>query len=179
MPDPKGRNPTGYPMTMHTPCTLSIRKADSLDAGQVGDLAAELWPHHEPASLHAEFRELLLNEDAAVFMLFDGTIPAGFAQCQLRHDYVEGASGSPVGYLEGLYIRPPYRKQGMAERLLERCQDWAVKKGCTEFASDCGLDNRQSLAFHLRTGFTEANRIICFVKKLSSARHSDNLAPQG
>ena len=46
------------------------------------------------------------------------------------------------------------------------CQDWAGNLGCREFASDCELDNAESLAFHLKCGFAEANRLICFAKKL-------------
>jgi len=85
---------------------------------------------------------------------------------QLRHDYVEGTSTSPVGYLEGIYVRPAYRKQGMARKLVSACEAWAREKGCREFASDCLLDNRDSLAFHLALGFMEAGRIICFTKDL-------------
>ena len=90
----------------------------------------------------------------------------GFAQCQLRHDYVEGTEGSPVGYLEGGYVEPEYRMQGCARALLQACESWAREMGCREFASDCELANRESLHFHLSAGFQEANRIICFVKEL-------------
>ena len=90
----------------------------------------------------------------------------GFAQCQLRRDYVEGCSTSPVGFLEGIYVEPSARRLGVAQALLRACEDWARNAGCTEFASDCELPNTDSLAFHLRLGFTEANRIICFIKKL-------------
>ncbi len=38
--------------------------------------------------------------------------------------------------------------------------------GCREFAGDCELGNTDSLGFHLSMGFAEANRIICFTKKL-------------
>ena len=89
-----------------------------------------------------------------------------FAQCQLRYDYVEGTNSSPVGYLEGIYVEPMYRKQGIAKKLLEECEKWSLKKGCTEFASDCELNNSISFNFHLSVGFEEANRIICFRKKL-------------
>lgn len=88
----------------------------------------------------------------------------GFAQCQLRRDYVEGAQSSPVGYLEGIYIRPPYRGQGWARSLLRECEGWAASKGCREFASDCELDNLASQAFHLHAGFAEAGRVVCFIK---------------
>ena len=84
----------------------------------------------------------------------------------LLNDYVEGTDFSPVGYLEGIYVAEAYRKHGIAGKLLDACETWAKSKGCTEFASDCELDNVQSLRFHLHTGFEEANRIICFTKKL-------------
>jgi aminoglycoside 6'-N-acetyltransferase I len=38
--------------------------------------------------------------------------------------------------------------------------------GCKEFASDCKLENTESLRFHLKIGFEEAGRIICFKKDL-------------
>lgn len=56
------------------------------------------------------------------------------------------------------------RKAGIQE--LAACEVWAKGQGCTEFASDCELDNAQSLRFHLGAGFTEADRIICFAKRL-------------
>ena len=79
---------------------------------------------------------------------------------------MEGTDSSPVGYLEGIYVAEEYRKHGIARELLAACERWAKEKGCTEFASDCELDNTQSLQFHLNVGFEEANRIICFTKKL-------------
>lgn len=48
----------------------------------------------------------------------------------------------------------------------DECEKWARDKGCKEFASDCEIDNDISLQFHKAMNFTEANRIICFTKKL-------------
>ena len=89
-----------------------------------------------------------------------------FAQCQLRRDYVEGTETSPVGYLEGIYVREDFRRRGVARELLAACEQWARKQGCREFASDCELTNRESERFHRALGFGEAGRISCFVKKL-------------
>ena len=50
--------------------------------------------------------------------------------------------------------------------MLFTCEMWAKNMGCTEFASDCELDNTNSLKFHMAMGFGEANRIICFKKNL-------------
>ncbi len=55
---------------------------------------------------------------------------------------------------------------GYAKELLTACEAWARAKGCKEFASDCELENIKSFQFHKAMGFEEANRIICFVKKL-------------
>ena len=79
---------------------------------------------------------------------------------------MEGTETSPVGYLEGIYVRPLCRGQGIARLLVETCQQWAIQAGCREFASDCELTNEESRKFHLAVGFEEANRIICFTKKL-------------
>lgn len=55
---------------------------------------------------------------------------------------------------------------GALAALLAACEGWAKEKGCAEFASDCELDNAESLRFHLAMSFEEANRIICFRKAL-------------
>lgn len=143
-----------------------INKATASDIEKITSLAMILWSHHESDELKQEFSQLLMNEECAVFLAEEENKQIGFAQVQLRHDYVEGTSSSPVGYLEGIFVREEYRKYGYASKLLRSCEKWAREKGCSEFASDCELTNETSLAFHLKLGFTEANRIICFTKRL-------------
>lgn len=145
---------------------LTVRRAAPADLGAVTRLALALWPEHDENDLAGEMLPLLEQEDAAVFLCFSGDDAVGFAQCQLRRDYVEGTETSPVGYLEGIFVRPGYRRQGLARQLLSACENWAKEMGCREFASDCELTNTQSQTFHRKAGFTEANRIVCFTKKL-------------
>ena len=143
-----------------------IYKAQIADAAIVAELAAKVWTSATVDILVEEFKEFLVSEDSATYLYIINDAPIGFAQCQLRRDYVEGTETSPVGYLEGVYVEPDYRKKGYAKALVATCEDWARHKGCSEFASDCELHNTESLAFHLHSGFTEANRIVCFTKKL-------------
>lgn len=143
-----------------------IRKAKNRDLPILAELACQLWPDHTAEEMQVEFAEIIAKTDAAFFLAYAEEAAIGFSQCQLRHDYVEGTDSSPVGYLEGIYVADGYRKQGVARELLSACESWAKAKGCTEFASDCELDNTQSLRFHLNVGFEEVNRIICFTKKL-------------
>ena len=144
---------------------LKIMTASPEALNTLGELGHLLWPHHGAAELAAEFAETMADPDAAFFLAVDEEA-VGFAQCGLRRDYGEGTESSPVGYLEGIFVKESHRGRGIARGLLEACRDWAREKGCREFASDCELHNEQSLRFHLAVGFAEAGRIICFTSKL-------------
>ena len=147
-----------------------IQRATEHDTEVLAGLALLLWDNHDVAELRDEFAEILKSEEAACFLACEAGVPLGFAQCQLRHDYVEGTRTSPVGYLEGIFVQPAFRHRGLANQLLGACEGWAREKGCTEFASDCELGNGASLNFHLSMGFTEVNRIVCFTKTLRDRR---------
>lgn len=143
-----------------------IKKATAEDAKTVACLAIQMWESNSVEGLTEEFCDCISKESCAVFLALAEDLAIGFAQCGLRHDYVEGTDSSPVGYLEGIFVSEEYRNRGIAGDMLEACQKWAKEQGCAEFASDCELVNEGSRKFHLRMGFEEANRIICFIKKL-------------
>lgn len=81
-------------------------------------------------------------------------ISIGFAQCQLRCGYVEGTKTTPVGYLEGIFIKDGYRRKGYTKEFLTECEAWAKCNGCQEFASDCETDN-------IKLKFVEEKNIRC------------------
>ena len=143
-----------------------IKRAKIEDAEVLAGLAIQMWSDHSLEDLTEEFRHLVTNDSAVCFIKYVDGNPIGFSQCQLRHDYVEGTESSPVGYLEGIFVSDGYRTRGYASEMLSECEKWSRKKGCTEFASDCELDNLYSFRFHIALGFEEANRIICFRKDI-------------
>ena len=143
-----------------------IRKAVKADAIYIAEMAAVMWESHSLDELAGEFETVLEDEKSAVYIYCIHNTPVGFAQCGLRHDYVEGTGSSPVGYLEGIFLRDEYRTKGYGRELLAACEKWAEEKGCSEFASDCEMDNDVSFQFHMNLGFIEANRIICFTKRI-------------
>ena len=143
-----------------------VRRAKAEDLEALAGLAIKMWKDHDPEELEEEFRKLVNNDETACFIKYDDEKPIAFAQCQLRHDYVEGTESSPVGYLEGIFVSDGYREKGFASDLLSECEKWTKEKGCTEFASDCELGNTDSIKFHMSLGFEEADRIICFRKDL-------------
>ena len=141
-------------------------RATKKDAEALAGLVKTVWSEHTEEALVRIIQEYMDSDESAVFAeKRDGSL-IGVALCCLRHDYVEGCETSPVGYLEGVSVKEAYRKQGVAKRLVEECEQWVRENGCREFASDCALDNTASLSFHLQVGFQEQNRIICFKKIL-------------
>lgn len=143
-----------------------VQKAEKKDLEKLANLAVLMWNTHSVSELVAEFSKNISNGKSQFFLKYENNIPIGFAQCQLRYDYVEGTKTSPVGYLEGIFIKEGYRNKGYAKELLAECEIWAKDNGCQEFCSDCEIDNINSIRFHKAMNFTEANRIICFTKIL-------------
>jgi len=61
---------------------------------------------------------------------------------------------------------PAARGRGIARALLAATEDWARQRGCTEMASDARLDNVDAQRAHEACGFTEAQRVVFFHKRL-------------
>ena len=88
-------------------------------------------------------------------------------EATLRTDYVNGCETSPVAFLEGIYVEPGARRQGVARRLVEVVQQWARQMNCSEMASDALLQNTDSHGMHLGLGFEETERVVYFRKVLT------------
>jgi len=127
------------------------------------EMCVELWQDLTVDSVLRMSHEGLFKNE---FLYFDESKPAAFLSLSLRSDYVEGTTSCPVAYVEGLYVRPEFRRKGIAEKMIEHAKQWSALYGCAELASDCTIDNEGSQAFHKDVGFTEANRIVCYTMKL-------------
>lgn len=121
-----------------------------------------LWPDCDDSDLDPWFA----REDAATFVAVRPDISlCGFVEVGSR-PYAEDCESSPVGYIEGWYVDPDERTQGVGRALLAAAEDWARGRGYTEMASDALLDNEVSHAAHKRCGYVEAARLVTFRKLL-------------
>jgi len=125
------------------------------------ELCVALWPETTVEDMLSEREN---RKD--VFLYLVDNVPTAFLWLSLRNDYVEGTSSSPVGYVEGIYVKPEFRNNGIARELIEYAKKWSVEKGCSELASDCLIENEVSRIFHNKIGFDEANTIVCFTMQL-------------
>ena len=85
----------------------------------------------------------------------------------MRSDYVNGCETSPVAFLEGIFVEPSQRRNGMARALCIAVEQWARDRGCREFASDADLSNLVSHRMHDALGFIETERVVYFRKLLA------------
>lgn len=126
-----------------------------------------LWPQAKKKELEKEFHYELESRKHKHFLAqHENGEYVGFISLSLRSDYVEGSVSSPVGYIEGIYVKPPYRKRGVAKALIKKAENWARRKGCKELGSDTGLRNVDSQKFHKNVGFKKADIIVHYIKKI-------------
>ena len=127
-----------------------------------------LWPDSDDE--HANtialfFAGELFDPLAVLIARDDANRPLGFIELNIRN-YAEDCWTNNVGYVEGWYVEPDARQQGVGRALFAAAEAWARAQGCTEMASDTWLENETSRAAHLALGYQETARLICFKKDL-------------
>ena len=73
---------------------------------------------------------------------------------------VDGCLSSPVAYLEGLYLKPKYRNQGIGKQVVQMIMRWCSENGFTELATDTELRNEKAQHFYMSLGFKETDRVV-------------------
>ena len=121
--------------------------------------------------------DLLSDEEFnAVFVTSDPKRGlTGFVEVSLRL-MAEGCRGSPVGYIEGWFVAPEARRQGIGRALLERAEAWAVTQGCREMASDAEMENEVGRSAHRGVGYDEVERLAHYRKDLPARVEAPTLA---
>ena len=84
-------------------------------------LARQQQSHGRPlpdADVGADLPERFLQ----LMMYDENRAPIGFIEGSIRGDYVNGTETSPVGFVEGVYVSPAWRRKGVAR--LGRSRSW-------------------------------------------------------
>ena len=148
---------------------LDVRSVAPADAGAWLRMRCDLWPDDAEASHRAEIERFFngeLREPLAVLIAVEASgAPLGFVELSIR-PYAEDCLTDRVAYLEGWYVVPGARRQGVGRALVTAAENWGRAQGCTEFGSDALLDNAVSAAAHKALGFEETVQLRCFRKDL-------------
>jgi len=141
-----------------------VPAAENMEAW--ADLRAALWPQG-PIEEHREEIAAIAagpGTEAGLIALV-GDEPAGLVEMSLR-PWVEGCASSPVGFVEGWYVVPRFRRRGVGRALIGAAEAWARARGCTEMGSDTELANLVSQEAHAALGYEEVERTVLFRKTL-------------
>ena len=146
---------------------IKTEKLSLKNISKATKLILALWPKCTFKEEYQNCKRILSNKKERIQLVKNKDKYVGFIYLNLRTDYVAGTKSSPIAYIEGLYIKPKYRKKGIAKRLVKFGEKWGKKHGAKEYGSDTELTNLDSIKFHKKIGFKEANRIVCFAKKIN------------
>lgn len=146
---------------------MQARPMTETDVDHWLEMRRTLWPHTEAERHEDEVASILANrsQKAAFVCCDESDVPIGFVEVFLRQ-HVDGCSTTPVGYIEGVFVRSDCRRQGIATKLVEAAERWARVRRCRQMASGADLDDALGQQLHDRFGFEEAERVVIFRKSL-------------
>ncbi len=146
---------------------IIVRPVEETDLGEWIRLRRLLWDEtseedhqHEMMSIleHPEFQFVLVAEAVEKGLI-------GFLEVSIR-PFVEDCTTENVGYLEGWFVVPEYRRSGIGRSLVTSAEAWARAHGCTEMASDAEVGNEHSIMAHRQLGYDETSRLVHLRKDL-------------
>lgn len=106
-----------------------------------------------------------VKKEKIFLYLFEDEV-IGFINLSVRNDYVEGCSSNGVGYVEGIYVCKPYRRNQIAYKLIKHAIEFFKIMGLTEIGSDTEIENEMSQIFHKAVGFKEVSTIKHYIMKI-------------
>ena len=150
-----------------TPQNYIIRPVTEKDISEWFRLRKLLWDESTDEEHKAEMLDIYEHTDSQLVLVaqLDTGKLVGFLEASIR-PFVEDCHSDYVGYLEGWFVEPEFRKFGIGRRLVKGAENWARSKGCEEMASDSEIGNDLSLKAHLKLGYEETSRLVHLRKDL-------------
>ena len=101
---------------------IRIERCSTLDQPGWLDMRLALWPD-ATADDHRGYMAISLAQPERFLQLMmydDMRQPLAFIEGSIRSDYVNGTGSSPVGFVEGVYVAPAWRRATTRESWTRR-----------------------------------------------------------
>jgi len=145
---------------------VRIERATGTDCVGWAELRHALWPDANPNELLTEAKQIAAAQDGVCFLLTsDSGVRQGFIEASLS----QSSADQVAAHVEGWYVAPAARGKGHGRALLERLEDWCLRRSVRVLTSDTTPTYPLSRAAHERAGFRVAQQITVFVKDLRGA----------
>jgi aminoglycoside 6'-N-acetyltransferase I len=138
---------------------VTVRRLGEGDAAGWLRLRLALWPDEGPDELQREMEEIRADSEGQPVFVAEGPDGrlCGLLEASIRGS-APGCTSDRIGYLEGWYVDPAWRDQGLGRRLVEAAEAWARAAGCREMASDTTPGYPLSPGAHEALGYQEVAR---------------------
>ena len=122
-------------------------------------LRSRLWPDCGPEDNAEDIAAYRAGGPVkVVFLAFDGDdAPIGFAEISER-SVVDSCGLDPAPYLEGWYVDPDWRGQGIGSALIDSLIDIARQHGIDAVQIGAAISNPRALELYRRLGFQDWRR---------------------
>ncbi len=131
---------------MSVPPLITPERPDTPAArALIAELEAEMGPLYPRENRFGYSVEKLMAEGVAFFLIRVGDAPAGCGGVQLY--------GTEYAEVKRMYVRPPFRGQGLAKLMLEHLGDYARRRGVGLLRLETGTYQTAAIALYERVGF--------------------------
>jgi aminoglycoside 6'-N-acetyltransferase I len=150
-----------------TTANFNVRRLRETDIGEWLRLRKMLWDGSSDEEHKAEMMDIYEHTETQLVLVAEvgGGRLGGFLEASIR-PFVEDCHSEQVGYLEGWFVEPEFRRSGIGGALVREAENWARAHGSTEMASDAEIGNEMSLKAHLNLGYEETSRLVHLRKDL-------------
>ncbi len=144
-----------------------VRPMNENDIDEWFRLRKLLWDESSDDEHKSEMLDIYEHHETQLVLLAEASDKKliGFLEASIR-PFVEDCHSDHVGYLEGWFVEPGYRRYGVGRKLVRSAENWARSKGCSEMASDSEIGNGLSLKAHQKLGYEETSRLVHLRKDL-------------
>jgi len=125
------------------------------DAGQRDPYMNRNWPKEEG---HVHFSKLISGSDSVCFLATTENETIGYLAGYLW----DGGSLRPIklAELESMYVRQPYRGQGVGRQLAAEFVKWARQRGVQRISVTAYAANTRAIAFYRELGFEPKSLLL-------------------
>lgn len=144
-----------------------VRPIREKDIAEWFRLRKLLWEGSSDDEHKTEMRDIYEHTETQFVLVaeMEDNKLVGFLEASIR-PFVEDCHSDHVGYLEGWYVEPEFRRYGIGRKLVRGAENWARGKGCREMASDAEIGNDLSFKAHQNLGYEETSRLVHLRKEL-------------
>lgn len=111
----------------------------------IGELDAVLNPNYAPESRFGYSVEKLIQQGVAFFVVYVDGAPAGCGGVQVFD--------TGFAELKRMYVRPPFRGQGLGKALVNHLTDHALRQGIKVLRLETGNAQVEALNLYISMGF--------------------------